>query len=410
MTETQPFYFWEQVSMRHFFFHARLCPGIALAGLTLGLPLAVTVQAQTSNLAYEYEDGSFTAEAEINPLAGRLLGRVLKKEIPSAVTFSATELAGVFTLPETTTTVANGSITLDSGPVKAFIEPYIQQAMGRIAQSYSLPEDVGIETLESVLNYRFIGEGLLESDNASTAFTFEYGDDADRLAITGIDPAVLALCEIQQCNTQVDGDFDLKLDVEGFSETSDELGIKLPASVKRALKRAQLFGFKEVAFADGKLTSVVQLLPSLTSSPTEALPVSPETTVPTGVGAEVGAEAPDSETAPASVEADSAAETSTLEGATPDGPNTTPVSPALVNAPATLPLPVQEERPTPEVTDSIEATQAQVQRAQPLYRSTRAAPRLNRITHGNFVFTAERLTAPWSIVFAVPSREGNSQN
>lgn len=331
--------------MRNFSFHARFYSGIALAGLTIGIPLAVAVQAQPSNLTYEYQDGSFTAEAEINPLAGRLLGRVLKKEIPSAVTFSATELAGSFTLPATSAKLGNDRITLDSSPVKAFLEPYLQQAMGRVAQSYNLPKDVDIETLEAVLNYRFIGQGRINSANNSTAFTFEYGDDTDSLTIKGIDPAVLALCQLQQCNTQVDGDFDLKLDVEGFSKTSNELGIQLPSSVRQALKQAQFFGLKEVAFADGQLTSVVQVLPSLAPSTTPGEAVVPGATVPT-----------------------------------------------------------QNLARSPQVVPGIAKVQAPAQTPMRPQRSMVTAHGLHQITHGNFVLTAERLTAPWSMVFAVPSR------
>ena len=392
MTETQLFYFWEQVSMRNFSFHTRFCSGIVLAGLAVGIPLAVTVQAQPSNLAYEYQDGSFTADAEINPLAGRLLGRVLKREIPSAVTFSATELAGAFTIPETTTQIGNGSITLDSSPVKAFLEPYLQQALGQVAQSYSLPEGVGIETLESVLNYRFIGQGLLESDNEKTAFTFEYGDDTDSLAITGIDPAVLALCEIQQCNTQVDGNFDLKLDVEGFSETSDELGIQLPSSVKRALRRAKLFGFREVAFADGKLTSVVQVLPNLAPPEIEAESVVPELTVPAEAdetSASTTPEAQPPEVIPPAIESDNEVPaTSTPEEITPpeaSSPETSGNNPILPES----------------LSASVKAAPAQA----PLRpRRTAGSTIAHHLTRGNFILTAERLTAPWSMVFAVPSR------
>lgn len=369
--------------MRNFSFHARFCFGTVLAGFAIGLPLAFTAQAQSSNLAYEYEDGSFTAEADINPLAGRLLGRVLKKEIPSALTFSATELAGSFTIPETTTTLGNGSITLDSSPVKAFLEPYLQQAMGRVAQSYNLPEEVGIETLESVLNYSFVGQGLINSANDSTAFTFEYGDDVDSLAITGIDPAVLALCQVQKCNTQMDGDFDLKLDVEGFSETSEELGIQLPSSVKRALRRAQMFGFKEVAFADGKLTSVVQILPNLAPPETDIAPEEPEAAGSAGTGA----------IAPAPV----TEETTTFPEA---------AEPATPLAPGPVPMPVQEVVPNEPVPvepapDQV-PEQAQILKLRPIRAG--ASTNVHQLTQGNFILTAERLTAPWSMVFSVPSR------
>lgn len=309
----------------------------ALVAFTAALALPAQAQldnAAPNHLAYDYQNGSFTAEAEINPLAGRLLGNVLKKEVPSSINFSATELAGSFTLPEAAANNANlgnGDITLDSAPVKAFLEPYLEQALDRIVQNYDLPEGVSIETLESVVNYRVIGKGRLESAQRQTAFTFDYSDRADSLTIKGIDPAVLALCQVQECSSQVEGDVDLQLDVKGISETSDELGIKLPANIKQALKRAQMFGLKEVAFADGKLTSRVQVLPRPAQSTDDAVPdLIPGVDMP-------GAKLPPSSTLPSSPKAS----TSSL---------------------------------------------------------------LHQLTHGNFVLTAERLTAPWSVVFALPSR------
>jgi len=345
-----------------------LSPGLLLilAGLgTFSLASAAAVQAQPSQLSYDYQNGSIAAEAEINPLAGRLLGRILKKEIPSAVTFSATELVGAFTLPETTASIGNGSITFDSSPVKALLEPYLQQAMGQIAQRYSLPEDVGIETLESALNYRLVGEGLLNSLNGSTAFTFEYGDDTDRLAIEGIDPAVLALCQEQTCTTEVDGDFDLKLDVKGFGEASEELGLNLPFSVKRMLKQAQRFGFKEVAFADGKLTSVVQLLPNLAPavvSEHELLLDKPLTESPVESTTREDMERPQS--APADV-----------------------VSADVASADEVEPGSKLGDYPTIQSANS---------------RNLRGH---HQLTQGDFVLTVERMTAPWSFVYSLPSRD-----
>ena len=385
--------------MRNFSFSARF-GWMFLAGIATGVMPGSPVQAQPNTLSYNYQEGNFLAEAEINPLAGRLLGRVLKKEIPSAVTFSATELAGSFTIPDTTTTVGNGSITLDSGPVKAFLEPYLQQAMGKVAQSYSLPEEVGIETLESVMNYRFIGQGLLKSANDSTAFTFEYGDDIDRLSIQGIDPDVLALCQVQECNTQLDGDFDLKLDVEGFSETSEDLGIKLPSSVKRALRRAQLFGFREVAFADGKLTSVVQVLPNLEPPVGEegVSPSLPDIAVPEIAVPEVAV--------PEIVVPEVTIPGVTIPGGTIPEVTAPEVTVPEVSVPGTT-QPVDSDAPVSEEAISTASMPVLLQSQLSSLRAiaTPSFPRsLHQLTHGKFVLSAERMTAPWSMVFAVPSR------
>lgn len=311
--------------------------------------LAVPPSAEPVVPLYQYREGSFTATAQIDPLAGRLLGRLLQKEIPSAVTLSATELAGSFTIPEGAATLANGVITLDATPVKTFLEPYLQAALAQVVQSYNLPDEIGIETLEAVLNYRFVGQGRLQASTPpataplggsqgkrSTSFTFEYSDRTARLTARGIDPAVLALCQVEQCDSQIDGDFDLQIDVQGFSQTSEQLGIELPSSVRQALNQARLFGIREVAFADGQLTSAVQ--------------VQPERAMPLEVGA----------------------------------PLTQPAS-AVLAPQLGRRFPSQSAPPIPRLPD----------------RGPTPGSALAGLTQGNFVLTAERLTAPWSAVFSV---------
>ncbi|NJN31664.1 MAG: hypothetical protein HC824_15515 [Synechococcales cyanobacterium RM1_1_8] len=235
--------------------------------------------------SYQYEAGRFTANAAINPLAGRLLGRILEQEIPSALSFSATDLAGFFEIPpQAQASFANGDLSFDSAPVKAFLEPYFQQALRQLAQTYSLsgnlsPDNIGqipIETLDALLNYELSGQGRLESDGKTTTFRFQYSDGAERFTLSGIDAAILASCQVQRCETQLDGELDLKLDVQGLNGQSDRLNIELPPSLGRALEQAQRFGIRELPLADGKLTSAVQTLPNSIPSPapSPALPAS----------------------------------------------------------------------------------------------------------------------------------------
>lgn len=285
---------------------------------SVSAPVLVPVQAA----AYQYQDGNFKAIAQIDPLAGRLLGRLVSKEVPSSVTLSATELAGAFAIPAAAASLDGGRLTLDSRPVKVFLEPYLQQVLGQVAKTYPLPEGVGIETLETVFNYRFTGQGALQTLSSggqpvSTAFTFDYSDSGDRLTLQGLNPAVLAQCQGQPCQTQLDGDFVFKIDIQGLSQVSGQLGIQLPSSARQALNQARLFGLKEVDFADGQLTAAVQVQPAPTLTGLGSLP---------------------------------------------------PVA-----------RPQSGDRFPPQDTSKL-------------------TPKL---THGNFVLTAERLTAPWSAVFSV---------
>ncbi|NJR43735.1 MAG: hypothetical protein HC767_14855, partial [Akkermansiaceae bacterium] len=138
--------------------------------------------------------------------------------------------------PKAQASFANGDLSFDSAPVKAFLEPYFQQALRQLAQTYSLsgnlsPDNIGqipIETLDALLNYELSGQGRLESDGKTTTFRFQYSDGAERFTLSGIDAAILASCQVQRCETQLDGELDLKLDVQGLNGQSDRLNIELP--------------------------------------------------------------------------------------------------------------------------------------------------------------------------------------
>jgi hypothetical protein len=233
------------------------------------------------------------------------------------------------------------------------LEPYLQQALAKAAQTYPLPKGIDIETLEQVVNYRFLGQGNLNATTGSTAFTFEYDDGTGLLVVKGMDPAILSRCKQQQCDTQIEGDFDLDLDVEGLRKTSSELNINLPNGLQLALNQAKLFGLKEVAFAEGKLSSKVQVLPPL-------------------------------EPAAATTSQGRASQRQGQRALGESGwPQASASKPAFFNG----------ERVQAHGRECIEDC------SQP--NSTQA---LYQLTQGNFVLTAQRMTAPWSLLFSVPNR------
>ncbi len=233
---------------------------VALAlSLALCLPSGAAI-AQTTLPNFAYREGRVTAKAEINPIASRVLSRSLKKEIPSALEFSATDLEGSFILPPGYAKLASGKITVNAAPLKAFLRPAINLALQRLAQTYDLPDGITMETLETLLNYEIRGTGSIGGDR-TTQFSFSYSDNTDVITIEGLDPLVLASCQVRQCQTQTDGKLELNLDIAGLLSTSDRLGLKLPTSVTRILRNARLLGLKELEFAQGTIASGLETQP-----------------------------------------------------------------------------------------------------------------------------------------------------
>lgn len=324
-----------------------------------------------------YEAGRVNAEAQINPLTRRLLSRALKKEVPSEVEFSATNLAGQVAMPPGQTEFLDGAIAIDATPLRRILSPAFDRALAAATKAYNLPQGLTPTQLEMMFQYRFVGEGTLsvvdESVNPSllmgieskdsvskdsgstkpvstdsgstkpaspqtTRFVFKYDDQTGAISAEGLDPEVWNACRTQTCSTSMDGTFDVDLHIDGALEVSEALKVRLPSSVKRVLRNALFWGVERLDFASGTMTSDLMTLPQEEALELANSPVSQELKP-----------------------------VASVRGEAIPMPKTAPPGAAAASS-----------------------------------HSNPSAPYFVALTHGDFVLTSQGSTVPWSAVFSVP--------